>query len=325
MTDWSIGSRRCSASRDFASNGDCNKQQRGILYRISESTSGVYRLLNETGPPSSLIGITTACYRMTAPQRTNNLREQLDAGDVALGVLDSTYSPPLVELYGELGLDFVWLDFEHGGPSPWDAETMEGLLRAGELTETELLVRLPVTEPALVRKVLDAGVRNVFLSRVDTAEEVQQAVRATRFEYNGEPGRRGLANPRASRWGLADDYVATEDEEAVLGVTIENQQAVENLDGILDVPELEFVFIGPLDLSVALGHPGEADHPDVQEAVETVRDAAVDAGVPVGGLGFGMDDVNEKAQNGYQLLNLGSTTGALQASVTEWLDEYNTQ
>lgn len=262
---------------------------------------------------------------MTASPRTNRLREQLDADEVALGVLDSTYSPTLVELYGELGLDFVWLDLEHGGPSPWDAETLADLLRAAELTGTELLVRLPVTEPALVRKAFDAGVRTAFLSRVETAAEVRDAVEATRFEYDDGPGRRGLANPRASRWGLADDYVTTEDEETLLGVTIENQRAVDDIDAILDVPELGFVFIGPLDLSVGLGHPGETDHPDVQEAVETVRAAAVDAGVPVGGLGFGMDDVAEKAQNGYQMLNLGSTTGALQAAVTEWLDQFDAE
>lgn len=273
----------------------------------------------------TLIGTTTAAEHMTEPPRTNSLREQLDAGDVALGVLDNTYSSTLVELYGDLGLDFVWLDLEHGGPSPWDAETIEELLRAAELTGTELLVRLPVTDPALVRKALDAGVRNVFLSRVETADEVRRAVEASRFRYDGDSGRRGLANPRASRWGRIDDYVSTEDEETVVGVTIENERAVDDLDAILDVPELEFVFIGPLDLSVALGHPGEVDHPDVQDAVETIRDAAVDAGVLVGGLGFGMDDVNEKAQNGYQLLNLGSTTGALQASVTRWLDEYDAE
>ena len=260
---------------------------------------------------------------MVESVRTNSLREQLESGDVALGVLDNTYSPTLIELYGELGLDFVWLDFEHGGPSPWDAETIEGLLRAAELTETELLVRLPVTEPALVRKTLDAGVRNVFLSRVDTADEVGQAVRATRFRYDGEAGRRGLANPRAGRWGLAQDYVTTEDEEVLLGVTIESTSAVDDLDAILDVPELGFVFIGPLDLSVALGHPSELDHSEVQETVETVRKTATEAGVPVGGLGFGMDDVNEKAEMGYQLLNLGSTTGALRTTVTEWLDGYD--
>lgn len=260
---------------------------------------------------------------MGAPTQSNDLRAQLHGGDVALGILDNTYSPTLVEFYGELGLDFVWLDFEHGGPSPWDAETMEGLLRAAELTGTELLVRLPVTEPALVRKALDAGVRNVFLSRVETAEEVRNAVHAARFRYDGGPGERGMANPRASRWGGVDDYVTTEDEEVVLGVTIENTRSVDDLDAILNVPELGFVFIGPLDLSVALGHPGEPTHPEVEEMVETVRAAAVEADVPVGGLGFGMEDVNEKARNGYQLLNLGSTTSALQSTVTGWLDEYD--
>ncbi|MHB9285930.1 HpcH/HpaI aldolase family protein [Halobacteriales archaeon Cl-PHB] len=259
---------------------------------------------------------------MAQPPRRNALREQLESGEVALGVLDDAYSPTLVEVYGGLGLDFVWLDFEHGGPSPWDGDRLADLLRAAELTDTELLVRIPVTEAALVRKVLDVGVRNVFLSRVESAAEVQQAVRATRFEYEGDPGRRGLANPRASRWGQADDYVRSEDEEVTLGVTVENRRAVDDIDAILNVAALGFVFVGPLDLSVDVGHPGEPDHPEVQEAVETVREAARAHEVPVGGLGFGLEDVEAKADQGYQLLNLGSTTGMLQATVSDWLDAY---
>lgn len=120
--------------------------------------------------------------------------------------------------------------------------------------------------------------------------------------------------------GLADEYIATEDRETLVGVTVETEAAIEVLDDILAVPELGFVFIGPLDLSVSLGHPGEIDHPVVQDAVETVRESAVDVGVPVAGLGFGMDDVTEKAANGYQMLNLGSTTGALEQTITRWLE-----
>ncbi|WP_396613545.1 HpcH/HpaI aldolase/citrate lyase family protein (plasmid) [Haloferax sp. S1W] len=259
---------------------------------------------------------------MDHPALTNDLAATLESGDVALGLLDNTYSPTLVEFYGELDLDFVWIDLEHGGPDPWDASLMEDLLRAAERTDLELLVRLPDTDPTLVRKALDLGVRNVFLPRVETATEVREAVKSARFSYDGNPGERGLGSPRARRWGLADDYIATEDRETVVGVTIETEASVENLDEILSVPELGFVFIGPLDLSVSLGCPGEIDHPDVQEAVETIRSNAVDAGVPVGGLGFGIDDVNEKAANGYQMLNLGSTTGALQQTVTGWFDAY---
>ncbi|OAQ53841.1 hypothetical protein HTG_06130 [Natrinema mahii] len=260
---------------------------------------------------------------MSQHPRTNALRETLESGDVALGVLENTYSPTVVELYAALGVDFVWIDLEHGGPSPFDGGRLEELLRAADGTETELLVRLPDTDPALVRKALDAGVRNVFLPRVGSSEELEAAVRAGRFEYDGEPGRRGMANPRASRWGLTDDYVTSEDESVVVGVTIETQSALDELDDILAVPELGFIFIGPLDLSVSLGHPGEFDHPEVEEAVERIRSAAIEADVPVGGLGFGMDDVNEKAENGYQLLNVGTTTGALQSAVTGWLDGYD--
>ena len=257
---------------------------------------------------------------MNATQPANDLAATLDDGDIALGVLDNTYSPTLVEFYGELDLDFVWLDLEHGGPGPWDASRLEDLLRAAERTDIELLVRLPDTGPTLVRKALDLGVRNVFLSRVKTADEVRDAVRSARFRYDDGPGDRGLGSPRARRWGLADDYIATEDRETLVGVTIETEASIENLDDILAVPELGFVFIGPLDLSVSLGCPGEIDHPDVQDAVETVRSKALDADVPVAGLGFGMDDVNKKSTNGYQMLNLGSTTGALQQTVTSWFD-----
>lgn len=257
---------------------------------------------------------------MSAPTRENGLRRRIDDGGVALGVLDNAYSPTLVEFYGDLGADFVWVDLEHGGPAPDDGPTMDDLLRAAERTDTELLVRVPDTAPVTVRKALDAGVRTLFLPRVEDAETVRAAVEAARFEYDGAPGTRGLAAPRARRWGLAEDYVATEDRETLVGVTIETEAAVANLDAILDVPELGFVFVGPLDLSVSLGHPGALDHPAVEEAVETIRSSAVEAGVPVGGLGFGPDDVREKAANGYQILHVGSTTGALQETVGPWLD-----
>ncbi|MFC4358360.1 HpcH/HpaI aldolase/citrate lyase family protein [Halobium salinum] len=259
---------------------------------------------------------------MTDSPRSNGLRETMADG-VAFGVLDNTYSPALVELYGEMGFDFVWFDLEHGGPSPWDATALEDALRAAELTDTELLVRLPSADPAMVRKVLDAGVRNLFVSRVWSAEEVRTVVEAARFEYAGEPGERGLGSPRASRWGLAgDDYVPVEDEEILVGVTVETEAAVDAIDEILAVPELGFVFVGPFDLSVALGHPGEVDHEAVQAAVETVRDDALDADVSLGGLGFGDDDVRSKVEQGYSMLNVGSTVGAIRGTFPEKLEAY---
>ncbi|MFT4883786.1 MAG: 2-dehydro-3-deoxyglucarate aldolase [Natronomonas sp.] len=255
--------------------------------------------------------------------RTNDLRQTVEYGDVAFGVIEGVYSPMMVELVGEMGFDFVWMDLEHAGPSPWDGQRLEDLLRAADAVGTELLVRLPTHEPALVRKALDAGVRNVFIPRVETAEEARKAIEAARFEYDGAPGKRGLASPRASRWGGAGEaYTETEDEEVMLGVTIETAAGVDNIDDIVSVPELGFVFIGPNDLSVSYGHPGEADHPEVQEAVESVRTAALANDVVVGGLTGGMDDVHEKVDAGYQLLNVGSTVGAVKKSLGGWFEQY---
>lgn len=106
---------------------------------------------------------------MGSELQENDLRRTVEAGDVAFGVVDGLYCPTLVEPIGDMGFDFVWLDFEHGSPSPWDGQRLEDLLRAADAVDTELLVRLPSSDQALVRKALDAGVRNIFISRVEDA------------------------------------------------------------------------------------------------------------------------------------------------------------
>lgn len=257
------------------------------------------------------------------PARRNRLRETVEDGGVAVGVLDDLYSPEMVELYGELDFDFVWHDLEHAGPSPDDADAVGNLLRAADAAGTELLVRIPSPDPATIHKTLDTGVRNLFVSRIETAEQVRQAVETAHFVYDGDPGGRGLANPRASRWGQAEEYVAGEDREILIGVTIEELAAVEQINEILSVPELDFIFLGPLDLSVAVGHPGEVDHPDVQDAVETVVSAAREEDVVIAGLGFGEEDVATKIDEGYQILHVGSTTAAAARSLASWPEKFS--
>ncbi|MFB6120345.1 MAG: HpcH/HpaI aldolase/citrate lyase family protein [Halobacteriaceae archaeon] len=259
---------------------------------------------------------------MRSEPRGNALRETLDAGEPAFGVLDNVYSPTVVELLGELGFDFVWVDYEHAGPSPWDADEVADMLRAADASGTELLVRIPDADPSLVRKALDAGVRNLFVSRVETAEQAERAVEAARFTHDGEPGTRGMAGPRAAKWGTVADYPAVEDRETVVGVTVETMRGVENIEEIVDVPDLGFVFAGPNDLSVSLGHPGEVNHDDVQAAVETIRTACRANDVPVGNLTFGMEDVQAKVAEGYQILNVGSATGAIRGQLGDWHARY---
>ena len=251
--------------------------------------------------------------------QSNSFRERIEGGEVVYGARSSTFSPTVVEIYGELGLDFVWLDFEHMGPSPYDSRVFEDLTRAAEVGDIELFVRLPSGHPPLVRKVLDAGVRNLLIPRVDSAEEVREAVKAARFAYDGEPGERGMASGRSRAWGFADDYVATEDEEVCIGAMIEKTTAVDELDDILSVPELGFVFIGPSDLSVQMGHPTEKGHPEVTEQIEEIESACRSAGVPMGGIENDPSDIETAVDEGYQILRVGGDLSSVRSTLADRL------
>lgn len=237
--------------------------------------------------------------------QSNTLRRTIAEDGVVYGARSSTFSPTLIEVYGSLGIDFVWLDFEHTGPSPYDSHVFENLTRAAETSGTELLVRLPSGDPPLIRTVLDAGVRNILIPRVDSASEVREAVEATRFVYDGRPGERGKASGRSSNWGAASEFVQTEDEEVCLGVMIEKTTAVDELAEILTVPELGFVFIGPSDLSTQMGHPTNKTHPDVRAQIEAIEDACLDANVPFGGIRNEPEECIEAIDQGYQILRVG--------------------
>ncbi len=255
-------------------------------------------------------------------RRENAFREKLANDEPVFGAAAGTFSPTMVETFGAVGVDFVWLDFEHAGGTPEDSAVFETLSRAAEVSDTELLVRLPTGEPPLIRKVLDAGVRNLLVPRVETAEEVREAVEATRFSYDGSPGSRGIGAARTSRWGvdLDEGYADEEDGAVCVGVMIENRTAVENIEEILSVPDLGFVFIGPADLSVSFDRPMETDSPELREAIETVEDAARDTDVDLGSIRETVADAENAIEDGYRVIRIGSDLGAARTVLGERLE-----
>src|SRR6056297_1523726 len=215
----------------------------------------------------------------------NGLRRALECGETVFGASAATYSPTVIEILGAVGLDYVWIDREHGGPSPYDSTALAELTRAAEAGDIELLVRLPKPEPALVRKVLDAGVRTVLLPRIETADQLRPAVEAAYFAYDGDVGDRGVGVGRSGTWaGYVDSFVGSEDSEVLVVTMIENRRAVDNIDEILAVPQLGFAFVGPADLSVSLsdGDPLADTSEAVEAAVDRTLEACLDAAVPIG-------------------------------------------
>lgn len=268
---------------------------------------------------------------MNGPEQRNRLADLRATDEVYLGAGVETASEQLVELYGTLGLDWVWVDVEHKNGSPLDGTGLERLVRAAQCGGTELVVRLPNGDPSTIRKVLDTGVRNVVVPRVETASDVERAVRAARFEYDGEPGDRGLAQGRASGYGTAfggeRPYHDVEDANVQVGVLVENRTAVENVEEIATVPELGFVFPGPGDLGVSMGRTLEYEDPEMRSLVERVRKTCVEHGVPLLGVQnsnfAGPEGVRDAIDRGYRLVSLGDEFAFVAQAIEErtgWLD-----
>ena len=253
----------------------------------------------------------------------NGLRRAVEADETVFGAACATFSPTVIETLGRIGLDFVWLDFEHSGPSPYDSTVFEELTRAAETADIELLVRLPKPEPPLVRKVLDAGVRTILIPRIETAEQLRPAVEAAYFSYDGDVGDRGVGVGRSGEWaGYVDSFIGNEDDEVLVGTMIENQRAVDNVEEILDIPQLGFAFVGAADLSMSLsGGDPLADNQDaVDDAIDRAREAALAADVPLGRIKNSVTEAREAAEAGYQIIRIGGDLSAVRTTLGDRLD-----
>jgi 2-dehydro-3-deoxyglucarate aldolase len=250
----------------------------------------------------------------------NPLREALANGETVIGARAVTASPTIVDTYGSMDLDFVWLDTEHTGHSPYDSLSLNQLVRASRAADIEPFLRLSDSDPAMVRNVLDAGIRSILLPRVKTAERTREVLAATKYVYDDGPGERGVGASLPNNWGeRTAEYVRESDETILAGVLIETESAVEQIDEILAVPGIDFVFLGPGDLSVSMNYPMETEHPEVRAALARVRKACAEADVPVGGMAGDVDSLVSEVEAGTQIIRVGDDVPAVRETIRDRL------
>lgn len=206
--------------------------------------------------------------------RENALKRKLAAKQPCVAAMLSLASPALAELLAMRGADAVILEAEH---STLNESEIENLTRAIELGGATPICRVGSADPALVLRVLDAGVMGVIIPHVRSPEDAARAVNAVKYPPVGQ---RGSAVVRASGYGLLAraGYVAMANAETMVIPMIEDPEAVEAIDAILAVPGVDCIFIGTGDLSLSMGV--ELSHPDLDAAVERVIAAARRAGIP---------------------------------------------
>jgi 2-dehydro-3-deoxyglucarate aldolase len=247
----------------------------------------------------------------------NPLKSALAAGRTLYGGWLSLASPLAAEALAHAGFDFLVVDTEH---APADTMDVVALLQAVSAAPAQPIVRVTENLPLLVKRVMDAGAQTVLFPNVNSADEAQRAARAMRYPQHGNGGLRGVAGVvRAARFGLAPDYLATANDDACTIVQIESAAALQALDAIAASAGVDALFVGPADLSASLGHLGNPAHPDVQQAIARVPQAARAAGKQAGILALDPAQAQRYRGLGYTLIAVGLDTQWLLAAARQTL------
>ena len=283
-----------------------------------------------------------ALHALQPATRLNRTIELLEQGRATFGMLSHDRSIENARALARSGLDFLFIDMEHG---PLDIESLrvfllgmidkERILARGNLQmDVTPLVRIPANgrdqATFIAKQVLDAGAMGIMFPYINTAAEAELAVRSMRYpQLRGAPD----SNPRGLRgsapvyaawyWGIpdyqerADVWPLDARGELMSVIQIETEDAVRNIDAILAVPGISALFIGPGDLALSLGYPPGA--PQLETAIQSVLTAARARKMPIG-ITTAADTVEQRLKQGFNFITVGYGDGGITPAAARALE-----
>jgi 4-hydroxy-2-oxoheptanedioate aldolase len=244
----------------------------------------------------------------TRPETRPSLRTRLTSGETLAGTFVKSRDPSTTEALAAGGLDFVIADLEHSSLSVPD---VEAIARAGAAWNLPVLARIPSAQLGLIGALLDVGAAGIQVSDVTSAELARQAEAAAHYPPRGQ---RSLSlATRAGSFGVipAAGHIAASNWETVLIGQIESVEGLAALPDIIAAEAFNALFIGPADLSLSLGHPGDLGHPAVAGALAKTAATIVDSGTRFGIACGTPAAAAEWAARGATLLAISSDVGLL--------------
>ena len=232
--------------------------------------------------------------------RPNRVKQKLAAGGtttVLMGLVDSD----MIDMMGPLGAEGVWIESEHGAT---DFADIADLSRACDLWGMTSIVRVTSNSEGLIYRTLDRGAQGIVVPHVNTREEAEAVVDAAKF---APIGRRGMFTSRQG-YGV-QDYFTHANDNTLVGVLIEDIVAVENLDEILKVDNIDVFYVAPNDLAQSMGYIGDLSNPKVKQTIDDALSRIVAAGRVAGALATDAN-VEHNISLGVQVLGI---------SVSLWL------
>lgn len=235
----------------------------------------------------------------------NPVKQKLRVGKPSIGVSIVSTSPICAEAMAQVGWDWLLVEAQH---SLIGYENLVRCFQAITGRGPIPMARVSWNDPVSIMRVLDAGAMGIVVPMVNSVEEAQRAVGASKY---APAGFRSYGGSRIAPY--VEDYFSWANEEIVVAVMIETVQAVEQAEEILSVSGVDACVIGPADLAASLGlHPREIpEHPEHEEAIQRVLAAGKEVGTPVGKFCRNAQEVQTRAAQGFQLMTCGGDIGLM--------------
>ncbi|WP_085342585.1 HpcH/HpaI aldolase/citrate lyase family protein [Vibrio sp. ArtGut-C1] len=244
--------------------------------------------------------------------RKNRLLEKFAAKQIMVNSWISIPSSYGAEVIAHTGVDSVTVDMQHGMIGFSD---LVHIFQAVSGSPAVPLVRLPSSEPSMVMKVLDAGAYGIICPSVDTPEICCELISACRYPPLGT---RSFGPTRGLTYG-GKDYTEHADNEIMVLAMIESQQALDNLEAILDTPGLTGIYIGPNDLAYSLGEKPGTTSDKVEDAIAHVLRQAKQRGLFTGIFCSGLENALQRKEQGFDLVTPGNDAGALRNAYQQFV------
>lgn len=237
----------------------------------------------------------------------NKFKHGIEKGILQYGVAMETTSPDVAEILATSNYDWLFVDGEHG---PHTVQTILQVCRTIAPFDMTPVVRVPEAGTGIFKQLLDAGVQNIIIPKVETGEEVEKIMYWASYAPRGNRGF-GATAVRAGYYGKHADYLDRAVDEICILPQIESPKGMENLEDIVKVPGVGGIFLGPIDLAVEMGHGIDIFHPEVANAMDYMIKRIKELGKPVGTIAVTPEQAKHFADLGVSFLGLGADTAFL--------------
>ena len=251
--------------------------------------------------------------------KPNRVKKTLEAGETVIGTMISEVrNAEIAYILAASGMDFLMLDMEH---SSVDLESSQEIVRAALSAGIVPLARVVENQYPFIARILDTGVMGIMVPRVHTPDQARQVVRAAKYPPQGDRGFgvRGMITDYAPV--SMREIIDWANDHTLLIIQVESNEALTNLDEITSVQGIDVALIGPSDLSISLGIPGEFENPRFLEAAEHTFRVCLRNGVSPSIFSVDLKMAKQYQNLGMKFILYTTESGMLRTAATQAVEQ----